>query len=179
MIVALKRFIFICCIAAFAAVSNIHAQPKSIGTSYSLSSIGITYEHKLNQECFINVGLQSEVLGIFMNRKNDPGISASLSCNFNIIEWKSRNDNIISFFAGPGIAFGIAEDFRKDMGYFIGLKGRIGAECSFDRHISISASLNPMIGSHLVIMEEHVEMKYYRNGLINAILPEISIKYMF
>ena len=65
------------------------------------------------------------------------------------------------------------------MGYFFGLKGRIGAECGFNRNISLSVTLNPVFGSHLILMEEHIEMKYYKNGLINTILPEIGIKYTF
>jgi hypothetical protein len=52
-------------------------------------------------------------------------------------------------------------------------------ECSFERRIAISASLNPIIGSHLMIRDEYLEMTYFRNGLLNAILPEIGIKYTF
>jgi hypothetical protein len=43
----------------------------------------------------------------------------------------------------------------------------------------VKAKPGQMCVPSVAIMEEHVEMKYYRNGLINAILPEISIKYMF
>ena len=176
--VALKRYITVC-IAAIAAMTYGHAQSKSLGASYSISGLGINYEYNIYQECFINADIRAETLAVFMNRNNNPGISASLSCNFIIKEWKSRNDNSVSLFAGPGITIGMSDDFRKDLGYFFGLKGRIGAECRFDRHIAISVSLNPVIGSHLIVMEEHVEMKYYKNGLINAVLPEIGIKYIF
>ncbi len=178
MTVALKRYIFVC-IAAFAAMSYGYAQSKALGTSYSISGIGISYEHNLNKECFINADLRAETLAVFMNRDNNPGISASIICNFIIREWKSGNDNSIYLFAGPGMTIGMGDDYRKDLGFFFGLKGRIGAECRFDRHIAISVSLNPVIGSHLIVMEEHVEMKYYKNGLINAVLPEIGVKYIF
>ena len=175
---ALKRFLTICFVVC-AAMSYVHAQPKALGTSYSFNGPGITYEHYLNPECFINADIRAEMLAYFMDRTDSPGVSASLSCSFIINEWSSRNNNTIRLFAGPGVAIGMAHNFRKDMGYFFGLKGCIGAECRFDRHISLSLSLNPVLGSHMVLREEHLEMKYYRNGLINTILPEIGIKYTF
>ncbi len=164
---------------AFAAILCCHAQPKAIGTSYSFSGLGITYEHHLGSDCFINADVRAEMAALFIDRKNDSGISASVSCNFIIKEWKSRNDNTISIFAGPGIALGLSQDLYKEMGYFFGLKGKIGTECRFDRNISISIALNPVLGSHVIIMDEHIEMKYFKNGLINTILPEIGIKYTF
>lgn len=173
-----KRYLLVC-LTVFTVMSFAHAQPRSIGTSYSFSGIEVEYEHNLNKECFINTGIRAEMLANFMNKNDLPGISASVSCNFIIKEWASKNDNVISIFAGPGVALGVTHDFRKDIGFFLGMKGRVGAECSFDRNVSVSICLNPILGSHFTIADEHVVMKYYKNGLINAILPEIGIKYIF
>lgn len=175
---ALKRYILVC-LAVCTAISYAHAQPKSLGTSFSLSGIGIAYEHHLDQECFINAGLQAEMLPVFIDRTNSPGVSVAVSCNFIIKEWTSRNNNVISMFAGPGVTAGMAHDFRKDFGYFLGLKGRLGAECRFDRNISISLSLNPVIGSHVILRDGYMEMKYYKIGLIETLIPEICISYSF
>lgn len=86
---------------------------------------------------------------------------------------------MICAFAGPGISLGMADELKKGRGYFIGLKGRAGAECSFDRQVSISICINPVLGSHLTLEDDHLEMKLYRYGLLDAVMPEIGIKYMF
>ena len=174
----LKRVIILC-LAACTSMSYAHAQPKAAGSSYSLCGVGLTYEHYLNRDAFLHTDLRAEMLAVFMNRENNPGISASLSYNLIFKEWKSRNSNTICLFGGPGVALGMSHDFRKDMGYFFGLKGRVGVECCFDRHISVSLTLNPVIGSHMVLKEKHIEMKYYKNGLISTLFPEIGIEYEF
>lgn len=169
----------IACLVVFSAIFQAVAQPKAIGTTYSLSGLGVMYEHNVGEGCFIDADLRAEMGEVFRNTTGIPGISTSLSCNFTLKEWESHNGNIICAFAGPGVTAGIASDLYKDRGYFFGLKGRAGIECRFDRGVAISASLNPVIGSHLVIRDEYLEMTYYRNGLLNAVLPEICIKYTF
>ena len=156
-----------------------YAQPKAVGSTFSLSGIGIMYEHALNDDCFVDVDIKAEMGEVFMNKTDLPGVSASFSCNFIIRKWSSRYGTEIKAIAGPGVAVGIASDHYKDFGYYMGLKGRAGIECSFDRNIAVSVCLNPILGSHLSITDNMVQMKYYRNGLINAVLPEIGIKYMF
>ena len=156
-----------------------YAQPKASGGIFSFSGIGFTYEHYLNQDCFIEADLRAETTELFLNRTDYPGVSASLTSNFILKEYSSQNGNPIRIFAGSGITVGKARDLRKESGYFFGLKGRAGIECNFKRKISISASLNPIFAMHMVILGDHADMKYYRNGLMNLIMPEVGIKHMF
>ena len=174
----IKRSI-LSCIAVCAAMCFSYAQPRALGGIFSFNGIGISYEHSLSRTCFIEADIKAETLEFFMFRTDRPGISASFTSNFILKEFTSRNDNSIFIFAGPGISVGKACDFHKNNGYFFGLKGRAGVECSFDRNVSISLSLNPLLGSHMVLHEDHAEMKYYKNGLLNVIMPEIGIKHMF
>ena len=174
----LKRYLLLI-IAIFSAMFYGYAQPKALGGTFSLSGLGIMYEHTLNDECFVDIDLRAEMGEVFMNKTDIPGVSASFSCNFIIRKWTSRYGTEIKAIAGPGIALGMAHDLGKDLGCFIGLKGRAGIECCFDRNIAVSVCVNPTLGSHLSISDNAVKMEYYRNGLINTILPEIGIKYMF
>lgn len=174
----LKRYIIVC-MAVFMAIFQAVAQPKAAGVAFSLSGFSTMYEHNVGEDCFIDAELRTEMGEVFRNATDIPGLSASFSCNFIFKEWNSGNGNAVCAFAGPGIAAGITSDLHKDRGYFFGIKGRVGVECSFERRIAISASLNPIIGSHLMIRDEYLEMTYFRNGLLNAILPEIGIKYTF
>ncbi len=174
----MKRNILIC-IVAFATMSLSYAQPKGMGGIFSFCGIGITYEHNLNQNCFIAADLRAETSELFLNRTDYPGISASLTSNFVLKEYRSQNGNPIRIFVGSGITAGKTRDLRKDDGYFFGLKVRAGVECNFERGISVSVCLNPILASHMVIFEDHAVMKYYRNGLMNLIMPEIGIKHIF
>lgn len=174
----LNRYV-IACLAVFSAIFQSGAQPKGIGATFSLSGIGLMYEHNVGEGCFIDADIRTEMGEVFRNVTGIPGISASLSSNFILNEWKSHNGNQICAFAGPGVTVGTASDLHKDRGYFFGLKGRAGIECRFDRGVAVSVCLNPVVGSHLVIRNEYLEMTYYRNGLLNALLPEIGIKYIF
>lgn len=164
---------------AFLHMGVTHAQPKALGTDYSFSGISISYEHQRNEECFIHVALKTELSEVMMNRTDTPGISASFTCNFILDKWKSRNGNDIRLFFGPGIAVGSARDFKEEPGWFFGLKARGGVECEFSRNICISASLSPIIGVHMILLENSMKMQYYRYGLLNMIIPQIGIKYLF
>ena len=96
-----------------------------------------------------------------------------------ISEKLSRNGNLIRFFAGPGIILGWGKDYLRSPGISFGLKGRVGAECEFERNITISVGLAPVIGLHLQHIDNYWDMRYSRSGIIAAALPEIGIKYRF
>lgn len=161
------------------SVSYAYAQPKSLGTSYSFSGMALSYEHYLTNDSFAEISLKGETGEMFMGRTEIPGVSASFTWNMKIYDWTSRNGNTVSIFAGPGLTTGWGEDLRKQSGGFIGLKGRVGGECSFNRKVIISVSVSPVIGTHAALLEDSIRMTYYRNGLLGAVIPEIGIKYRF
>jgi hypothetical protein len=158
-----------------------YAQPKSLGASFSLSGIALSYEHTLSdRESFVEISAKSEISGILTSEHVDTGLSGSVTWNVPIKKWKSLNGNRISFFAGPGVICGYGMDIKTSYGPFFGLKGRVGLECAFDRKVVISAAMSPAIGAHMEIRQDkHVTMKFYKKGLIYGVLPEIGIKYRF
>lgn len=174
----IKRFILPCIVVCASSFMS-YAQPKAIGGSFSFSGIGLMYEHFLSPSCFVEADIRTETGEFFMGRTDIPGFSAAFTSNFILKEWKSANDNTISIFAGAGVAVGKSNDYHKADGHFFGMKGRAGIECLFDRNISISMSLNPVVGSHLIVFEDHAKLEYYKNGLMNLVMPEIGVKYAF
>ena len=155
-----------------------HAQPKAIGTAFSFTGFGISYEHELKSSV-LEIALKSEMSEMFLYKVERPGVSASVSWNFHVREWMSVNGNEICLFAGPGLAIGYACDLNRPYGILCGLKGRVGVECSFSRNIVISASVSPLIGAFLQYDSKYLTMKPYWNGLIYSLIPEIGIKYGF
>ena len=157
----------------------IHAQSRSIGTTYSFSSIGLVYEHGVNNDCFIELALKGEMGEVFAGRSRIPGISASFTWNYVLKEWKISEGETLEMFAGPGVSMGYAKDLKRDKGFDFGLKGRFGIEFLFERKAIISLSISPVIGSHVEFNGNAINIRSYNYGLLNSIMPEIGIKYRF
>lgn len=173
--------ILIAVLAIFSSVSHSYAQEQKncIGTSWSMAAIGVTYERQVDDNTFAIISLQSEMSETFVGRTDYPGLSASFTWNHIFARKESANGNELRFFAGPGLGVGKSHDYKSESGHYFGLKGRIGVQCLFDRRINISVCLAPIIGMHISSKTEHLVMKVYRNGIIQAVMPEIGITYRF
>ena len=174
-----KRILLVAIVTMMSLFQS-YSQPKSLGATFSFSSIGIAYEHMLaSPESFIEASLKAETAEMFAGRRLYPGISASVVWNNSFKQWDSSEGNTIRLYAGLGLAAGYAADHKDTSGLFGGLKGKIGAECLFARNAIISLTLSPILGLHLVEHPDHYTMKFYKTGLIYTIAPEIGIKYRF
>ena len=171
----------LCVISAMLISQSVSwSQPKSAGASFAFTGIAFSYEQFTRQDgSFIEASLKTELSDVFLDKKNYPGISGSVSWNRPLREWDSINGNKMTFFTGPGVLVGYGPDHGTTDGLFFGLKARIGVECSFEKKVILSVSLSPVIGSHIVFLNYRVVMRYYRNGLIYSLIPEIGIKYRF
>lgn len=157
-----------------------YAQDNTIGTSWSPSGIGLTYSREIDEKTFAHAGIQLEMVETFMGRARYPGISASFTWNFVIKDMKSRNGTPVRIFAGPGFSAGMEKDFMTpQMGFFFGLKGRVGFQCIFPRNVDVSVSLAPILGLHVAKINDVSIMKLYSSGLFKTIMPEIGISYRF
>lgn len=163
---------FICCLDS-------HAQSKALSSSWSYNGIGIGYEQHIDEKKFIQVDLRSEFTELFYDNKAPAGVSASFTWNVIFAQHPSRHGNKIIYFAGPGASIGWAKDIKAAAGLFFGLKGRIGAQCIFDRGLALSVSASPVIGMHASAKKNAINMRLYRNGLTYGLLPEVGIKYLF
>ena len=162
------------------SLSTMHAQPKSLGAVFAFTGVSVSYEHDLDRyDSFFEVSLKSEMSEYFRIKEKNPGISASASWNFLLKNWTSAEGNTVSLFAGPGVLAGYGPDFKQSDGFFFGLKGRIGFECSYARNVIISAFVSPTWGSHIAFDKDYHKMRSYMNGFIYSIVPEIGIKYRF
>jgi len=180
----LCRIIFLVLILISAAYES-NAQRNAIGTSWSMSTIGITYEYQVKENTFLLAGIHMELGEAFLNRSQKPGYGASFTWNSIIAETESVNGNSIKFFAGPGAAVGYCKDLRlinKEHGLhgaYFGLKGRAGLEIQYDRKVNIIVCVAPVLGLHLAEDNGNYLARYYRYGILQTIMPEISINYRF
>lgn len=174
-----KIMTFITLLMTFAAVET-SAQENVIGTTWSFSGIGLTYERHIDEDTFASVSLQTEMTDAFLGRRNRAGASASFTWNLVFASVKSRNDIEVKFYAGPGAAVGYNSDMKSPYGMFFGLKGRLGARCSFDRNIDLAVGIAPVLGLHRYVGPDgNAVLKYYTSGILQTIMPEIVIAYRF
>ena len=155
------------------------AQTRSFGTTFSYGGSGFIYEQQADDGDFWGVQLRAETTSMFSSRSYFPGISASFMWNIVFATVESRNGNMIRFFAGPGVSAGHSHDVMRGKGFFFGIKGRVGGECTFSRNIAVSLSLSPVLGAHFDRRDGMVSMLLFRSGILYGIMPEVGLKYVF
>ena len=170
-------------IAILLAIASIHtasAQNNTLGTSWSFSGIGVTYERNTSENTFAHIAVQAEMGEMFRGTTPYSGMSAAFTWNHIFAQAESRDGTPVHFFAGPGIAAGASKDFNGPRGLFIGLKGRVGARCSFDRNIDLAVGVAPVLGLHRYVgQNKNAILKCYNNGILQTLMPEIVIAYRF
>lgn len=167
-------------LAAVLWMGAAYAQPKSVGVDWCYSGIALAYEHTVDgRGNFVEICLKAETGEMFNGREERPGASVSFTWNMILEEWTSHDRETVRLFAGPGIAAGFGRDYRTQTGALFGLKGKVGVECLFARGVTVSASIAPVFGQHIVRLDESIGTRLYRNGLIYGLVPEIGIKYSF
>ena len=171
-----KRTLLLVC-AAMTLCTNAISQPKSAGVSFCHSGAGVTYEYFTASDTFVQLQLRTDVVEAAARAENEPCFAASATWNIICGELTSRNGNKIRLLAGPGLTAGITDDYMSKRGPFAGLAGRFGGECAFDRGITLSITVTPMLGVHLSRVDDYINMRMFRKGITYAIMPEVGIKY--
>ena len=164
---------------AIASMHTAYAQKNSIGTTWSLSGIGISYERLISEDTFAHVAIKAEMEEMFIGKTQFSGLSAAFTWNYVFAQIESNYGTPVKFFAGPGIAAGVCNDLYGTNGLFLGLNGRVGMQCIFQRNVDITIALAPVLGLHVSQKGENLNTRTYWNGLLQAIMPEIGISYRF
>lgn len=161
-------------------LDEIHAQSRSIGATFSIAGTGLEFVQTIDSRHSAQYQMRMETANMFLSTRGKAGISASAFWNTVISQIQSRNNNTIQFYAGPGICIGYSGDRKNHpTGMILGLKGRIGAECCFERGVTVSMSISPMLGGHFSRKDSMVNMRLYRLGLLYGIMPEVGIRHNF
>lgn len=156
------------------------AQPKALGGLFSFSNIGLSYEHFIHGgSSFIDASVSLRTSEMILDRSVTPGFSGSLTWNFPFLTKRLGSEHLLNFYAGPGIVAGYEKDFKTAYGIFVGLVGKVCVECGFDRNVFLTASVSPVVGAHIVSSGKGYTMTYFKNGLLQTIMPEVGIKYRF
>jgi len=164
----------------FLSASSLFAQPKSFGYNVSHFTAGFNYEHWTSPErqSFHNVGINLDLDGLLYNAVKVPGITASYVYEFEFLDKTLTNGGNISMFAGPGATLGWTKDYKTSFGVLAGIKAVVGFEYSSARiPISVGCRVAPVLGLHTYKAGDTYLMSIYKNGLVKALTPELTIKY--
>ena len=155
------------------------AQPRSLGATFSYGGWGIAYEHAMKEGDMLEICLRSELSDHFTDMTRNPGVSVSFTYGITLKEWTSSSGIPMTLNAGPGAYIAWTEDFRQGTGSAFGLKGKICMEGCFERKVILTIGIAPVLGLHTRIMDDHISLTLFRNGLLFAIMPEIGLRYRF
>lgn len=177
----MRKIVSILCVFCATALflSEAFAQERSLGATFSYAGTGLDYVQFTDDRHFAQYQIRLETTSLFWSGHGKAGISASAFWNTVFAQIVSRNGNVVRYYAGPGVCAGYSQDIMNPYGVFCGLKGSIGAECSFPRGIAISLSISPMLGGHFRLKDGMLNMRIYRGGLCYGFMPEAGIRYIF
>lgn len=169
------------------------AQDKSVGIINSACGFGITTQWIINDGREINnINIILDSYGLLSGRCDTPGITLSYTRDYIFKYIVYEHFDLIAY-AGAGAIVGYVRDFEegvfkyprnefeKEMGLAVGLCGSLGLILDYDRNMSLGFSISPIIGAH-IRQESYApvtKITLYKNGLIQTILPKISIMYRF
>lgn len=177
-------------LTAIAVMLSIYsnAQPASVGVYNSLKGIGATLEIPHGESEFTSIVAFTEIYGIPTGRCDSPGFKARYSHNF-IFKTYEQEATIFMLYAGPGVTAGYMRDFElgrridktltltHNPGLMAALCGSLGCRFSFESRIALDLSFTADLGIHARQNEElhNIDVRMYRNGLMQAFYPELSI----
>lgn len=165
-----------------------HAQRTSFGVYNSLKGIGAEVEIPNGGNEFTSLVAFAEIYGIPTGRCDKPGVKVRFSHNY-VFKTFEEESTVFMLYAGPGVSAGYMRDFEvgrridktltltRNPGVMAALSGSFGCRFSFESRIALDLSFTADLGIHARRDEElhNIDVRMYRNGLMQSFYPELSI----
>lgn len=179
--------IFVTTIASLLSIPS-SAQSTAVGMFNSLKGIGLTLEIPRGENDFTTLVSYVEMYGIPTGRCDKPGFK--VRCSHDFIFRQYRHDSTaFQLYAGPGVTAGYMRDYEvgrridnaltlmRNPGIMAALCGSLGCRFSFEGRIDLDLSVCADIGIHARRAESryNIDVRLYRNGLLQSFYPELSI----
>ena len=163
---------------------------QDLGVFNSIKGIGLTFHQPVDETEFNSFTLFTEVYGIPTGRTGQVGVKFNYSRNI-IFHQTDFENSLLSFYAGPGVSAGYLRDaefglhenhlvpLKHKPGFMLALSGTVGSHFHFRRKLSIDISFTADLGIHLRRDEtlNSIGLNLYKNGIFQALYPQVSILY--
>ncbi len=122
----------------------------------------------------------TDLYGVLDGKYSQPGYKVDYYIMFPFFSSSFKDGTVLEIAAGPGAMAGYARDRSACSGSVFGLSALLSAEFRFNVPIVISLGFSASLGGHVIFDDRFGgTMKFYRNGMYDAWIPELSIRYRF
>ncbi len=160
---------------AVSSAGSIFAQ-SHVGTAFSLDRSGVTFGSAVSGDAFWDIFIGADYGGSVLGQEGRPGAAATFSYNFILRSWRHSGGSSF-LYAGPGVALGYVHDKGQPYGLMGGISGILGYEYEFAVPVSVGIGIRPTFGVHMGSSGGGMLMDIYRNGLVWALSPQVSLRY--
>lgn len=155
---------------------------SDIGALYSPKEFGLELrmvKEQPRQKRIIRI--TADMHGILSGHEKIPGLKVSYLKAHRIGHISQLGeDTAASFFLGSGFSTGYVKDYKKDFGLMGSFCTAVGVQFSFLERTFIRLCLTGELGLHFDSNDAHdTSLTIYKNGIIKALIPELSITYSF
>lgn len=182
------------CLLCFCLALPLRAQNEGIRliragiiSSFKAHSISLITSSNRKESTFNAFNLSLDTYGIYNQRTIYPGVK--FTCMHNAIIYADRlAGNMVRYviYAGGGGVLGYVKDYApsiRNHGGILGLATNLGAIFAFpDTRFELGLDCTAELALQLRKMEEangDLGLSWYANGVLRALIPQISIYYRF
>lgn len=178
-----------CCLILLALMGNLMSTTlygqgtrSEWGAIYSPKEIGLTYtSSSLDGSPWHMARIVADMLDVVRGKTGTPGVRGVYSIAYPMKTWKSLNGNQIDLVAGPGAVLGLVKDHgASHFSALAGLEGMAGIYYHLNSGFVLGIGLSGELGLCLSAKDTHdTRLSYWKHGIYQAFIPEISIAYRF
>ncbi len=152
---------------------------RDAGFLYSVKEMG--FEYRFGSQNNRVLRLTADLHGVIDGKQTCPGFKMSYFKTRVLGKVKRKDGRETgNFFIGPGVSAGYVRDKGRGYGIMGAFCTNFGYDFKLEGGASIRIGLEGELGLHVIGKDAHdTSLTLYKNGIIKALIPQISINYQF
>lgn len=150
-------------------------QTHSAGIFNSPKGFGLIYETTRSGRSFDRIAAYADLSGILFNREPHPGVIAGYSHLYRLPEKDGSR-----FYFGPGVTLGYVTDVNAGYGFALAVNCTAGWRFTFPgKPVTIDLDFTANMGLHVRSENNETKLAFYKRGLYETLVPQLTISYVF
>lgn len=153
----------------------------SMGILMSPKGVGVTTIFPARDGSQSVCRMYADFEKVMKGESGRPGAMLQYIFDYPIVYKRLNDGGTMTWYIGPGVAAGYVRDRKTGYGMTAGLAGETCLEFSFARLFNIRLGLSGALALHAEKEKRNGShtLRFYRNGILNAWKPELSLAYRF